>query len=87
MYIGWNPQPKQYAAVWLDVYGGLASESIGVANAENDHLPFIFKDGQARVTVTNDFIYDAKTGSREWRIDNVEKGVATPFARVKLARN
>jgi hypothetical protein len=87
IYIGWNPEPKHYAAVWLDVYGGLASESIGVANAENDRLPFIFKDEHGTVNLTNDFVYDPKTGTWEWRIDNVDKGVATPFARVKLTRN
>src|SRR6202167_6462470 len=31
VFVGWNEKTRQYACVWLDVYGGLRSESIGVA--------------------------------------------------------
>ena len=31
VFIGWNEKTKQYACVWLDSYGGLTTESIGVA--------------------------------------------------------
>ena len=38
VFIGWNEKTKQYACVWLDVYGGLTSESIGVATPKGMSL-------------------------------------------------
>ncbi|MGD0757978.1 MAG: hypothetical protein ABR921_03650 [Candidatus Sulfotelmatobacter sp.] len=32
VFVGWNEKTRQYSCVWLDVYGGLTSESIGVAD-------------------------------------------------------
>lgn len=86
VYVAWNDATKQYAAVWLDVYGGLLPESVGLANLKDDELPFIFKDDKGAVSFSNDFIYDPKTDTWEWRMDNVDKGVAKPFGRVKLRR-
>jgi hypothetical protein len=86
IYIGWNETTKEFACVWLDVYGGLASESIGVAHANENELPFVFKDGKGQVSFKNDFAYDAKSGSWEWRMDNVANGADKPFGRVKLTR-
>ena len=87
IYIGWNETTKEYGCVWLDVYGGLSTASIGVAGAKENELPFVFKDEKGEVNFRNDFVYDAKAGAWEWRMDNVAKGVATPFGRVKLTRN
>jgi hypothetical protein len=87
IYIGWNEATKEYACVWLDDYGGLTSESIGVANPTENELPFVFKDKKGDVTFKNEFVYDTKAGTWEWRMDNVQKGVAIPFGRVKLTRN
>ncbi len=86
VFVGWNEKPKQYACVWLDVYGGLAAESIGLAPPKENEIPFVFKDDKGNVTVTNDLVYQAATDTWEWRIDNVDKGAATPFARVQLTR-
>lgn len=36
---------------------------------------------------TKVFIYDAKTDTWVWRIDNFDEGLAQPFARVTLKRN
>ena len=86
IYIAWNDATKQYAAVWLVVYGGISPESIGIADPKENELPFIFKDDNGAVSLSNDFVYDAKADTWEWRIDNIEKGVAKPFGRVKLRR-
>jgi hypothetical protein len=85
IYIGWNETTKTYACVWLDDYGGLNTTSIGVANPTENELPFIFKDEKGEVDFKNDFVYDAKSGTWEWRLDNITNGVAKPFGRVKLA--
>ena len=49
-------------------------------------IPFIFKDEHGEVEFNNDFIYDAKTDTWQWIMDNVDKGVIKPFGRVKLVR-
>jgi hypothetical protein len=86
VFIGWNEKTKQYACVWLDVYGGLASESIGVATTKENELAFVFKDEQGETTFTNAFIYDPKTNTWDNRLDNIVKGATTPFARFNLTK-
>jgi len=87
IYIAWNEPTKEYACVWLDVYGGLATESIGVASPNENDLLFVFKNEKSEVTFKNDFVYDPKSKTWEWRMDNIANGVAKPFARVKLTSN
>jgi hypothetical protein len=87
IYIGWNETTKDYACVWLDDFGGLATESIGVASAKENELPFVFKDEKGGVTFKNEFVYDAKANTWEWHMDNVANGIAKPFGRVKLTRD
>jgi hypothetical protein len=86
IYIAWNEATKQYAAVWLDVYGGISPSSVGLADTKENELPFIFKDDKGAVEFSNDFIYDVAADTWEWRMDNVVDGVAKPFGRVKLKR-
>jgi hypothetical protein len=87
IYIGWNETTKDYACVWLDVYGGLNSTSIGVASPKENEFPFVFKDEKGEVSFNNDFVYDAKASTWEWRMDNIVSGVVKPFARLKLTRD
>ena len=87
IFIGWNEVTKQYACVWLDVYGGLTSESIGLASPKENELLFVFKDDKGTVTFNNDFVYDGKANTWEWRMDNVENGVSKSFGRVKLTQD
>ncbi len=87
IYVGWNEDTKDYACVWLDVFGGLAPVSFGVASPKQNELPFVFKDDKGAITFSNDFVYDAKANTWEWRMDNVANGVAKPFGRVKLTPN
>ena len=86
VFIGWNEKTKQYACVWLDVYGGLTVASIGVATPKENELAFIFTNEHGETSFTNTFIYDAKTNTWDNRLDNVVKGVAQPFARFKLTK-
>lgn len=87
IYIAWNEPTKDYACVWLDLYGGLNAVSIGVASPQENELPFVFKDERGDVSFKNDFVYDAKSNTWEWRIDNVANRVAKTFGRVKLTRS
>ena len=86
VFIGWNEKTKQYACVWMDVYGGATSESIGTATPKENELAFVFTDEHGETSFTNTFSYDSKTNTWEDRLDNVEKGVAKPFARFKLTK-
>jgi hypothetical protein len=86
VFIGWNEKTKQYGCAWLDVYGGLTSESIGLATSKENELAFVFIDEHGETSFTNTFVYDPKTNSWENRLDNVVKGEADPFARFKLTR-
>ena len=86
VFIGWNEKTKQYGCAWMDVYGGLTTESIGVAAAKENELAFVFRDEHGEISFTNAFMYDPKTDTWENRLDNVVKGEAKPFARFKLTR-
>ncbi|MFZ0360921.1 MAG: hypothetical protein WAL58_10835 [Terriglobales bacterium] len=91
VFIGWNEKTKQYACAWMDVYGGLTTESIGHATAlapkeKENELAFVFTDEHGDASFTNTFLYDPKTNTWENRLDNVVKGEAKPFARFKLTR-
>jgi hypothetical protein len=46
--------------VWLDVYGGLTSESIGFATPKGNELAFVFTSEHGETTFTNTFTYDPK---------------------------
>jgi hypothetical protein len=86
IFIAWNDSPKQYSCAWLDVYGGFTPVSVGVAEVKDSDIPFVFKDEPGDVVFSNDFIYDAKTDTWQWIMDNVHKGATKPFGRVKLVR-
>jgi hypothetical protein len=86
VFIGWNEKTRQYACVWLDVYGGATSESIGVATPKENELAFVFTDEHGETTFTNTFTYDPKTNAWDNRLDNVVKGAAKPFARFNLTK-
>jgi hypothetical protein len=86
MFIAWNPAPKTYTMAFLDVYGGLTPASLAVATPKENDLRFVFKDEGGNVWFTNELIYDPKSDSWEWRLDNVEKDVAKEFGRVKIER-
>ncbi|HEX5235749.1 MAG TPA: hypothetical protein VFW25_10510 [Silvibacterium sp.] len=86
VYVAWNEPLKQYACAWLDVFGGLSAQSIGVATLEENKIPFIFHDPKGVLNFENDFIYDPKTDTWQWVLDGVTNGVHKPFARYQLKR-
>lgn len=86
VFIAWNESSKQYSLAWLDVYGGFTVASIGVAPVEENQLPFVFRDEKGNEDFRNRFVYSPQSDSWEWILDNVDKGVAKPFGRVKLTR-
>jgi hypothetical protein len=86
VFIGWNEKTQQYGCAWLDVYGGLRSESIGLATPKENELSFVFTDEHGETTFTNTFTYDPKTNTWDNRLDNVVKGAVKPFARFNLTK-
>jgi hypothetical protein len=86
VFIGWNEKTKQYACIWMDVYGGATAESIGLATPKEDELPFVFTNEHGETSFTNTFSYNPKDDSWDDRLDNVVKGEAKPFARFKLTK-
>ena len=86
VFIGWNEKTKQYACVWLDVYGGATPESVGFATPEENVLAIVFRDEHGETSFTNTFIYDPKTNTWDNRLDNVVKGAAKRFARFSLTK-
>lgn len=86
IFVGFRDDTKAYSCVWLDVYGGSSIESIGIARAEENKLPFVFKNERGEESFRNDFLYDPTADAWEWHMNNVNNGVVKPFGRVKLSR-
>lgn len=86
VFVAWNEKTKQYACVWLDVYGSVTAESIGLATPKENSLAFVFTGEHGETSLTNTYLYEPKANTWEDRIDNVVKGEAKPFARFKLTR-
>jgi hypothetical protein len=88
VYIGWDPDLKQYSCLWLDTTGGsgLVGWALGHAEADHAKLAFLFSDKNGDPSVHNTFTYDHITYSWRWTIDNVDKGQLKPFAKVNLTR-
>jgi len=86
VYIAWNEARNQYAAIWLDVYGGISPASIGVAEPKENELLFVFKDESGAVDLRNDFIFHPDSQTWESKIDDIDKGVVKPFVRLTLRR-
>lgn len=88
VYIGWNPDSRQYACLWLDSTGGngLVGWAFGHADPDANTLAFLFTDKDGSPSVHNTFAYDRKSNTWSWTIDNVDKGQLKPFANVKLTR-
>jgi hypothetical protein len=88
VYIGWDPDLKKYACLWLDTTGGngLVGWALGHAGADAGKLAFLFSDKNGDPSLQNTFTYDRRTNTWRWKIDNVDKGELQPFADVKLTR-
>jgi hypothetical protein len=89
VYIGWNPDLRQYTCLWLDSTGGngLVGTAFGHAEAGADKLAFVWSDENGEPSLHNTFAYDRITNTWRWTIDNIAKGQLQPFANVKLTRH
>jgi hypothetical protein len=87
--IGWDPDLKQYACLWLDSTGGngLVGWALGHAPADASQLAFLFLDKNGEPSLHNTFAYDRVASTWTWTIDNVDKGQIQPFAKLKLTRH
>jgi hypothetical protein len=86
VFVGRDPKANQYVLVWLDVFGGIAADSLGRATREGDTIPFVFKDSSGKESFHNTFTYDRRSDRWTWSLDNVTDGKAAPFARFTLTR-
>jgi hypothetical protein len=89
IYVTRDARSGEVACLWLDstASGAFVPEGVGHATpAAGDVIPFMFKDAGGQISFTNTFAYDVKTNSWRWTMDNVVKGEAKPFGRVKLTR-
>jgi hypothetical protein len=84
VFIGWDQPTSRYFAIWLDIWGSFSKASVGYAPRSGDEIRFLFDNGKGNFH--NTFLYDRKSDTWEWRMDNEENGKLTPFARVKLVK-
>jgi hypothetical protein len=89
VYIGWDPDLKQYACLWLDSTGGrgLVGWALGHAPADGGQLAFLFLDKNGEPSLHNTFTYDDAVSAWTWTIDNIDKGQIRPFAKLTLTRH
>jgi hypothetical protein len=88
VYIGWNPDKRQYACLWLDSTGGngLVGWAFGHAEPEATKLAFVFSDENGDPSLYNTFAYNRMNNSWHWAIENIDKGQVRLFANVELTR-
>jgi hypothetical protein len=85
--VSWDPKEQQYACLWLDstAGGALTSNVTCRAKPAGDSIPFVFTISASQ-SIQTAFIYDRKTDTWRWTIDNVEGGKTERFADVVLER-
>jgi hypothetical protein len=86
IHIGWDEKKKVYPIIFLDNFWNIGPEAIGAGAEKGNELLFVWKDDNGAVGFTNDFLYDPKTDSWRWVMDNVVEGTHKPFGRVTLSR-
>ena len=86
VYVGWDQALSEYVCVWLDVYGGISSQSIGRSKPNGNEISFVFRDSSNADNFHTKFIYNTSSDTWQWLMDNVDKGQLKPFADVILTR-
>lgn len=83
-----DPRTGEYACLWLDNTGVSAFEPAGIGrgSVSRDSIPFLFRYS-ATSSFHNTFVYDRRSDSWQWHMDNDSAGVRRPFARVTLTRH
>jgi hypothetical protein len=85
VYIGWNQSTAKYGIVWLDDFGGLSTQSIGLANKIDNQLPFVFTNTDGSFTRTT-MTYNPASKGWTWTIDEDRAGKLSRFAELTLTR-
>lgn len=85
VYIGWNQPTAKYGIVWLDDFGGLSTQSIGLASKAGEQLPFVFTNPDGSFTRTT-MTYVPETKGWTWTIDEDRLGKLSRFASLTLTR-
>ncbi len=85
VFIGWNQSTAKYGIVWMDDFGGLSTQSIGLAVKSGDRLPFVFTNPDGTFTRTT-MTYDPASKAWSWTIDEDRAGKLSRFATLTLTR-
>lgn len=87
VFIGWDQLSGQYGCYWLDATSGngLSNPVIGYAKRQRDKIAFLFKFSDRSLFHTT-FLYDIRSDTWQWSMDDEESGKVQPFSRVKLTR-
>ena len=77
----------EYACLWMDNTAAAAFDPSGVGRGfvAGDSIPFLFHYSDTDRFHTT-FVYDRRSDSWQWHMDNDSAGVRRPFARVTLTR-
>jgi hypothetical protein len=86
VYLDWEPDPGEYACLWLDsTAGGGLSAPAGRARPRGTEIPMLF-EGSDGSRFHNTFAYEADRDAWTWTLDSEREGRLVPFARVRLER-
>lgn len=85
VHIGWNQPTAQYGIVWLDDFGGLSTQSVGLAPKAENRLAFVFTNPDGSFTRTT-MTYDPARKGWRWTIDEDRGGTLSRFATLTLTR-
>lgn len=82
-----DPPSGEYAIMWMDNTGTSAFDPAGIGRGSvaGDSIPFFFRY-TATTSFHNTFVYDRKSDTWQWHMDNDSAGVRRPFARLTLTR-
>ena len=86
--IGWDAAGGEYQCLWLDTTGGggLTAQGIGRGKRDGDMIPFLWREKDGTPSFSNTFVYDGRTDSWAWNMNNIQKGKLVPFAGLPLTR-
>jgi len=86
VYLVHDPHTQDYGALWMDNtdYNAFYPAGVGRGRAVGDSIPFVFTDSASRFH--NTFVYDRKSDTWAWHMDNEDAHGLRPFARVMLTR-
>lgn len=85
VYIGWNQPTAKYGIVWLDDFGGLSTQSVGLAPKAANRLAFVFTNPDGSFTRTT-MSFDPASKGWSWTIDEDRAGKLSRFATLRLTR-